>query len=111
MNWVSVVTVLGIPGLALLYLILSISMTRVILHSDFFDPWQKRVQLSLIWLLPILGSALAAAVLLPHSPRKREHVPWLELLIFAAFVSSIERAYGSGAQVEGEVSEHGSDDI
>jgi hypothetical protein len=81
------------------------------LHSDFFDPWQTRVQLLLIWLLPILGSALVAAVLLPHIPRKREHVSWLELFVFAAFVSSIEREYGSAAQFEGEAPEHGSDDL
>lgn len=110
MDWLSIVTGLGIAGLALLYLIPAVSMTRLLLHSEFFDPWQTRIQLVLIWLLPILGSALVAAVLLPHIPRKREHVPWLELFIFAAFVSSIEQEYGTNTHTEGEIADHGNDE-
>jgi hypothetical protein len=58
MNWQTLIVALSLVGLFLLYLIPAISVTRQLLASDFFDPWQVRMQLLIVWLVPILGTAL-----------------------------------------------------
>lgn len=91
MNWPTIIAVCGFAGLFLLYIIPAVSVTRRLLGSDFFDPWQTRMQLLIIWFVPILGSALVAAMLLPHIQFKRGRIPLLELLVLSAFVSSLNQ--------------------
>lgn len=89
MNWPSIIGGIGLAVLVMLYLVPAISLTRRLLASDFFDPWQTRMQLLIIWLIPIFGAALVAAMLLPHIQVKRGRVPLLELMVLSAFGSSI----------------------
>jgi hypothetical protein len=96
MNWPTIIAILGLVGLFLLYLVPAISITRRLLGSDFFDPWQTRMQLLIVWLVPIFGAALVAAMLLPHIPSKRGHIPLFELLVLSAFVSSLDSS-GEGS--------------
>ena len=100
MNWQTLIVALSLVGLFLLYLIPAISVTRQLLASDFFDPWQMRMQLLIVWLVPILGTALVAAMLFPHISVKRGHTPLLELLVLSAFVSPSDKlvADNNGSQ-------------
>ncbi len=91
MNWQTIIVALSLVGLFLLYLIPAISVTRQLLASDFFDPWQIRMQLLIVWLVPILGTSLVAVMLLPHIPVKCGQIPLLELLVLSAFVSSSDK--------------------
>lgn len=98
MDWPKIIGLIGLVILCLLYLVPAISVSRLLIASDFFDPWQTRMQLLIIWLIPILGSAVVAAMLLPHIRIKRSRVPWLELLLFSAFVSSVNQyVYEAGS--------------
>ena len=62
------------------------------------------MQLLLIWLVPILGSALVAAMLLPCIQVKRRHLPLWELLVLSAFTSSLNRSV-EGKHVHGDVTD------
>jgi hypothetical protein len=96
-----IIIAFSMVSLLLLYLIPAVSVTRRLLASDFFDPWQKRMQLLIIWCIPIIGAALVASMLLPHIEIKRGHLPLLELLVLSAFVSSSSHSAGFGQPHDG----------
>jgi hypothetical protein len=91
MTWPTIIAVCGFVVFFLIYIIPAVSVTCRLLGSDFFDPWQTRMQLLIVWFVPILGAALVAAMLLPHIQVKRGRIPLLELLVLSAFVSSLNQ--------------------
>ena len=61
--------------------------------SLYFDPWQKRAQYFIIWLIPVIGTALVLNMLAPEiSKRSLGWIPWLDGLIISAFVISASNA-------------------
>jgi hypothetical protein len=78
--------------LALFHVVTAVGMTRLLAASHYFDRWQKVAQGAIIWLIPILGTAVVATVLAPEIKVKRKGVPWLPYVLFAAFVSSANEA-------------------
>jgi hypothetical protein len=49
--------------LAVVHLIWAYRLSRRVLGSDLFDRKQQRIQLAMVWLLPLLGCALVSAVI------------------------------------------------
>lgn len=110
MDWPSVVISVGIGILLLLYVVPAVSATLLLMRSDFFEPWQRAAQLAIVWLVPILGVAVVVAVLVPHVPRRREPLPWLQYFILGGFMSAAQQEVG-GDSSGGDGSEMvGSDD-
>lgn len=52
--------------------------TVVVLRSDFYSPLQQRLQLALVWLIPVLGAACCASFASIHGravPKPDERFP------------------------------------
>lgn len=70
-----------IGGLALFgayTLYLNILATLVTRHRPIFTPWQQRMQLLIVWLLPLIGALLILRLLFMDRPDTlpRAWVPW-----------------------------------
>lgn len=39
----------------------NLTATVVVLRSDFYSPLQRRLQLALVWLIPVIGAACCAS--------------------------------------------------
>jgi hypothetical protein len=109
MDWPSVVISVGLGLLLLLYVVPGVSATILLMRSDFFESWQRAVQLAIIWCLPILGAAVVVTILAPHVPRRRESLPWLQYFILGGFVSSMRHESGSDS-TDGESNDLGNVD-
>ena len=55
-------------GLLVIHLALNVHVTRLVLASGFYEPTQKRVQLGIVWLPPIVGLILVWVFLRPERP-------------------------------------------
>jgi hypothetical protein len=102
--------VIGLSVLAVLglfHVVTAIGMTRLLAASHYFDRWQKVAQGAIIWLIPILGTAVVATVLAPEIKVKRKGVPWLPYVLVAAFVSSASEAVETAGSENGAASSEG----
>ncbi|MDK2126727.1 hypothetical protein [Parachitinimonas caeni] len=83
-----------VPAFALVLLtaygLIGARLSYLVLHSELFDPWQKRAQLLLIWCLPILGWGLILAALLPSRRAGRLFIPLEAFLLLAGTVSTLQ---------------------
>ncbi|MBT9523119.1 MAG: hypothetical protein IV101_19760 [Dechloromonas sp.] len=61
-------------ALLVMHLALNVHVTRLVLASGFYEPNQKRVQLAIVWLLPIVGLILVWVFL--RFERPRAHVEY-----------------------------------
>ena len=52
-----------VPVLFLVSLVLQVLATRRVRRDISFEPEQRRLQLGLIWLIPLLGAAMVLAML------------------------------------------------
>jgi len=95
--------VLGV--LAVLYFYSSAVTTWYVRRSEYFDRRQKFYLLLMVWLLPIVGVALALNMLGSEVGRHRPGwIPLIESLILAMFVHSASSA-SDGEAVGSVVSE------
>lgn len=61
--------------------------------SPYFEPYQKYMQLAIIWLVPILGTAFILNILGPEVRQRRPGwIPWLDFMLVSAFASSATAA-------------------
>lgn len=101
-NWPDILAAASVVTLTLLWLFLAIAATRLVLALRCFEPWQRRVQLLIIWFFPILGASLVFAILAPEVRVRRPGVSFVTLLLWAAFVSS----YSHGSELPQGDTEH-----
>lgn len=55
-NWYYVLTFIAVA-----VFVGDLFATVVVLRSDFYSPLQQRLQLALVWLVPVLGAACCAS--------------------------------------------------
>ncbi len=86
--------VAAVTALAIVYLYMSAFTSWHVAKSDYFEPAQKYAQYAIIWLIPIIGAALVLHILAPCIRQQRgpEWIPWVDYLLIANFVSSVDAA-------------------
>src|SRR5271156_3724210 len=72
MPWIVMLAIGSLSLFAMVYVMICITITRHLRRSTMFDPHQKVMQLCIVWLVPILGPALVAAILLPEVRVRRQ---------------------------------------
>lgn len=84
---------IAVTALAVIYIYMAAFTSWRLAKSDYFEPGQKYAQYAIIWLLPIIGAALVLHILAPGMPRRSPGwIPWLDYLLLANFVSSVDAA-------------------
>lgn len=67
----------------------------------YFDSSQKIAQYAIIWLIPVLGTALILNILGPEIRRRYPGwIPWLDFMVVSFFVSSATEAIETSGDYE-----------
>lgn len=83
-----------------------------IARSEFFEPWQKKAQYLIAWLIPVLGTAFILRMLGPEVRTRRPGWSLLEPIILASFGISVSNAIDSASDENSPstlTADHGSD--
>jgi hypothetical protein len=93
MDPIEIATLIALVFLAVFHAYAAAFTSWHVSKSAYFEPKQKYAQYAIIWLLPIIGTAIVLHVLSPEVRHRRPGwIPWIDFLLIAAFVSSASSA-------------------